>query len=230
QQTISTAENETFIGYPKGYGDDHFIEPNTPIEYVVRFPQPTDNEQIIIEVLVPEALDINQLRGGATNGTYEFVLEENAVQFIFSDFVADEMGFIKFNVPQKANLPLGTIINVQVTVFNTFAEFVAVDDYFHTVQTDFVQLSTNTTEVIENAIALSVFPNPATDNLTIVAAGDLLEDTNFELLDVSGKVLQSFAVQANRVQIPSLKLAAGMYFFRLQKEGVTLEQGKLMVK
>ncbi|MFK7932881.1 MAG: hypothetical protein AB8G22_05185, partial [Saprospiraceae bacterium] len=50
QQTISTADNETFVGYPKGYSEEHFIEPNTPIEYIVRFPQPTDNEQIIIEV------------------------------------------------------------------------------------------------------------------------------------------------------------------------------------
>jgi hypothetical protein len=69
------------------------------------------------------------------------------------------------------------------------------------------------TTSFEIASKLNIFPNPATNNVTILFAD--LNNAKLEVLDITGKVLmkQSLNLNSNTVNIE--KLPAGMYLFKV---------------
>lgn len=69
---------------------------------------------------------------------------------------------------------------------------------------------------IDNSIGLddefSVFPNPASDFVTIVFNGDLSLHVTLQLLDVTGKTIMEKSLENERtIQLPVNNLSAGMY-------------------
>ncbi|MFN4235399.1 MAG: T9SS type A sorting domain-containing protein [Bacteroidia bacterium] len=71
------------------------------------------------------------------------------------------------------------------------------------------------TDYINNSSAFLIYPNPATNQITIQSE----QAGVFDLLDIQGRVLQSFTVNNSQETIP-LNYSAGMYFIREQKSGV----------
>ncbi|MFN4235400.1 MAG: SBBP repeat-containing protein [Bacteroidia bacterium] len=67
---------------------------------------------------------------------------------------------------------------------------------------------------MDNQTSWSIYPNPAKHQFTIKTENGGL----FELLDIQGRVLQSFSVNNNQETI-SLNYSPGMYFIREQKSG-----------
>lgn len=70
------------------------------------------------------------------------------------------------------------------------------------------------TLVAENHQDISVFPNPATDFVTIEAEG--LQQVT--LFDMTGRMLKRIPVQGNRQQLDMRELTAGTYFIMLSTE------------
>ncbi len=113
--------------YPRGYGGDRAIKPNSDIEYHLRF-QHTGNDTLpwlYIEDQLPEELNVETLRPGASSHPYDYeVVGDGVVRFNFYDInlVGDEIdeatsyGFIKFKVSQQPNLPDGTSFCNEITV------------------------------------------------------------------------------------------------------------------
>lgn len=113
--------------YPRGYGNDRAIAPNGDIEYHLRF-QHTGNDTLpwlYIENELPEELDVETLRPGASSHPYDYeVVGDGVVRFNFLDInlVGDEIdeaasyGFVKFRVSQQPNLPDGTGFFNKMTV------------------------------------------------------------------------------------------------------------------
>ncbi|MCB0556652.1 MAG: hypothetical protein KDD02_24110, partial [Phaeodactylibacter sp.] len=59
-------------GFPRGYGDEHYIYPGTDLEYLVRF-QNTGNDTaflVVIRDTLSEFLDIATVRPGAASHPY----------------------------------------------------------------------------------------------------------------------------------------------------------------
>ena len=64
------------------------------------------------------------------------------------------------------------------------------------------------TQVAENLKGLSIFPNPATDFVTVEAEGLL----SVSLTDINGKTLSSQAAKGNSIRVDVSSLKAGVYF------------------
>jgi len=105
--------------YPRGYGIDRAIAPNTDIEYHLRF-QHTGNDTLpwlYIEDQLPPELDVETLRPGASSHPYDYeVVGDGVVRFNFNNInlvgheinEAASFGFVKFRVSQHPNLADGT--------------------------------------------------------------------------------------------------------------------------
>ncbi len=63
---------------------------------------------------------------------------------------------------------------------------------------------------------ISLFPNPAKDQIKINAGEHIVE--NIELFDVSGRLLHYYSVNRNEFIVPVINLQSGFYFIRINTE------------
>lgn len=150
QPNIGSYDPNDKIGYPNGYCAAHFIEPNTDIEYQIRF-QNTGTDTaftVVVTDTLPLPLNPATVQPGASSHPYDFELLGNGVvQFTFNDIMLPDSnvnetgshGFVKFSIAQAANNPDGTVIANQAGIVFDFNEPVYTNFYTHTVADDFVQ-------------------------------------------------------------------------------------------
>ena len=69
-------------------------------------------------------------------------------------------------------------------------------------------------ESAANNIELTIYPNPATDNLTIIFS----QKPDIEILNIEGKVLRSINVSDYLTTIDISGFAKGMYFIKVKNE------------
>jgi len=76
-----------------------------------------------------------------------------------------------------------------------------------------------TTGVIEDAkgiqLAVSVYPNPATDYLTLKIEGYELSNLSFQIYDITGKIFQNGQITANISSIVVGNLVFGTFFVKI---------------
>lgn len=74
---------------PRGFGDQHLLEPNSDIEYLVRF-QNTGTDTaftvVVLDTLAP-FLELQSVRPGASSHPYSFSMTGRTLQFRFSNIV-----------------------------------------------------------------------------------------------------------------------------------------------
>ena len=69
---------------------------------------------------------------------------------------------------------------------------------------------------------LKVFPNPATDHITITVSHDFIHITGMKIIDVFGKAIEVNLIpdeQMNQLTFPVKALVPGMYFLRVEASG-----------
>lgn len=115
-------------GYPLGLSNNHFIEPNNKIEYVIRF-QNTGTDTaftVIIRDTLDTDLNIFSVHSGVASHDYIFrmygprILEWKFNNILLPDSTTDESGsngFVRFEVKQMPDLPDGTEINNEVGIY-----------------------------------------------------------------------------------------------------------------
>ena len=82
---------------------------------------------------------------------------------------------------------------------------------------------------VEAEINFKIFPNPSSMNSVLAISTNWNEDFNFELFDVSGKIVyQKFKLKGNLIELNGMSLAGGVYFYNCKtlKNTVT---GKFVV-
>ena len=79
----------------------------------------------------------------------------------------------------------------------------------------------------ENDFEFSIYPNPASDQLTITSE---MTDVNFTLIDNSGKIVQENKLISNNSTIDVSKLAAGIYTIRLTTNDGQISVSKLVIE
>ncbi len=73
-------------------------------------------------------------------------------------------------------------------------------------------------EDLENALDLSIYPNPVENTLTIEWQYANISNAGFQLYDLTGSMLLSGAINAQQTQVNTNHLAAGTYFLRVFDE------------
>ncbi len=157
---------------PVGYGDDHNILPETPLEYTIRF-QNTGTDTAFTVVLrdtLAASLDLATLRLGAASHDYTFALDSSGtLEIDFLDIMlpdsnvnlAASQGFITYTIAPRAGLPLQTRIENTAAIYFDFNDPIITNTTFHTIDTNFIRISTGLQTPAVSYARLSVFPNPA---------------------------------------------------------------------
>lgn len=79
--------------------------------------------------------------------------------------------------------------------------------------------------VSENQISVKVFPNPASDVITV----DALDIKEVKLIDMNGQVVRNYPVHSDRIEIPVESLTRGMYIVNV-KTSTQTESIKIILK
>lgn len=137
------------MAFPAGHGPDHFIEPGTDIEYLVRF-QNVGNDtafHVFVRDTLSPFLDPATVKVTGYSHPYQLRITENgALEFAFyhihlTDTIRNEPGshgYIKFRVAQTAGNAIGTVIHNQAAIYFDFNAPIFTNVVFHTLGVNFV--------------------------------------------------------------------------------------------
>jgi len=203
--------------FPLSGSDDYIVEPNTMIKYQIRF-QNTGSDtafNVFIEDVISDDLDINSFRVGASSHYNEIEFDENRKMVIrFPNIMLPDSnvnlvgsnGFVNYYINQVPNLNNGVVIENSAGIFFDFNDPVLTNTTRHTID-DGVSSISNL-----NTINFSIFPNPASTVLDIRINEKGWNSGVVDILDVTGKLMQTQTLENSRNEIEVHNLEEGIYF------------------
>lgn len=229
-------------GFPLGFGAERLIEPNTGIEYLVRF-QNTGTapaHTVIVRDTLDATLDAATLRMGSASHHFEWALSgQGILTLTFPDIELPDSnanepashGFFTFNIAQKPDLPDGTEIRNIASIYFDFNEPVRTNETLHRVGRHFIELLP-TGGPDPDALHFRVFPNPVNGAAWLSFEGLPGSDSRrFFLYDEMGRTVHEAPFSGHLLVLKRADLAPGPYFFRVADEsGKSLGSGKLLVR
>ncbi len=132
-------------------------------------------------------------------------------------------GFITFSIKQKSNLPIGTVIENNASIYF---------DYNSPVVTNTVQNSiiNSVKNIIGNTVTVTAYPNPFTESTTIKVDG-VKTTFDFQLNNVLGeKVAEQKNISSKQFSFNRKNLAQGIYLYTISSEGKIIANGKIAVE
>ncbi|MCC7246068.1 MAG: hypothetical protein IT269_10335 [Saprospiraceae bacterium] len=160
--------------YPEGVGSQHFILPETPLEYTIRFQNTgTDTAfQVVIRDELSTLLEPMTLQILSSSHPVRVEFEDaRKLAFEFPGIalpdsnvnLAASQGFVTFSISPKTGLQSGQVINNTANIYFDENEPMATNTWFHTIQSNLINGSTPTDDKMP-VVTLekpAVFPNPA---------------------------------------------------------------------
>lgn len=227
-------------GFPPGWRNQHFIEANQDIEYLIRF-QNTGNDtafHVVIRDQLPPGLDPLSVRPGAASHPYRFeMVGKNQLSFTFPDILLPDSttnepgshGFVSFTVSQKPDLPPGTLIENEAAIYFDFNEPVITEPYFHTIGRPLLSFTLD--RPAAKSLSLGIAPNPAGEQAVFRFDG-LLPGSRLQLrlFDALGQPLRQELFSGQEYQFQRNGLPPGLYFFRIETEDGRAASGKLLLR
>lgn len=229
-------------GFPVGYGSEHYITKNDGIEYLIRFQNTgtyTAFNVRIEDTIDLSTLDLSTLQLQGSSHAYNLEIKDgNVLVFNFNNIMLPDSntnepeshGFIRFKIGQKANNPLGTVIENSAAIYFDFNAPIITNMTFHTVGENFIQV-VSTQPIKEKLANVKVFPNPFTEQATFEIETDKrYQNMTLTIYNVMGQAVKTVQSNGdNQLILDRNDLTSGVYFYQLQAEGLVLDSGKLMV-
>ncbi|MBI2257941.1 MAG: DNRLRE domain-containing protein [Flavobacteriia bacterium] len=214
-------------GFPTGITDNHFIQSNQDLEYIIRF-QNTGTDTaftVVVRDTLDIDLDITSVILGNISHDYSFriygqrILEWTFDNILLVDSTTNEPGshgFIQFQVKQNKDLPEGTIINNEADIYFDFNEPVITNSTSHIINSAVYHNLLDIKEKENNLDQIFVYPNPVLKDLFISSKDNLSK--NFEIKDITGKIILKGKL-ANSNQINLSQLNSGIYILTIFDKG-----------
>ena len=241
QENIGAFDPNDKRAYPKGYGPEHFIEPNTEVEYHIRF-QNTGTDTaftVVIEDPLDSALDITTIRPGASSHPYRFEIKPGRLlSFRFDNILLPDStvnepashGFVKFRVAQLPNLPDGTQIHNTAAIFFDFNEAIITNTTLHTIGRDFIPPA----EFIpgeQEEWPIAVVPNPFEEEAQVRIEGySNSSPLRLELYDSTGRLVRKEQHDSVPFTFRRRNMPKGIYFYRISERGAAVNTGKIVIQ
>ncbi len=228
-------------GFPFGLGDEHLIQKNMDLEYLIRF-QNIGNDtafNIVIRDTLSPFLDISTLKFGASSHPYTSNISANrALSFYFDNILLPDSttnepashGWIKFNIAQKENNSIGTRIENTAAIFFDFNAPVFTNQTVHTIGEDLVDMPTILNEMDYPELRILITPNPMYQSTQIQVKNIPNQDMTFVLYDSAGHLIEKTPFKNNEFTFYKNSLFPGIYFFQILTEGNWLSAGKLIIQ
>lgn len=214
--------------FPIGAEAQHFIDPNQPLEYLIRF-QNTGTDTaftVVIRDTLSSLLDPASVRPGAASHDYEWSLSgQGILTFVFDNILLPDSnvnepgshGFVQFKIDQQKDVPPGTLLENSAGIFFDFNAPIITNTVFHTIATDFLPLDAPERAALPG---LSVWPNPAVRTTTVQADRPFRPGDVLLLRDVSGRLVSQMPLAATTVAtLHQAGSPAGLYFVEWRDAG-----------
>ena len=243
QENIGSWDPNDKRGFPKGYENQHFIEANTELDYIIRFQNTgTDTAfRVVIRDTLSEWLNIRDLQAGASSHPYDYeIYEENIVKFTFEDIILPDSttnevashGFVKFRIAQQIDNPVGTVIQNSAAIYFDYNVPVITNETWHTIGEDYISVDID--DPFVSGIHVNFYPNPFTQEATFEITyddGSVIPDfetKTFNLFDTRGRLVRSETFDGNKHQFLRKGLTTGLYFFQIEIKNKLIIGGKLI--
>lgn len=229
------------MGIPIGYGAAHYIEPGTDIEYRIRF-QNTGTDTaftVVIRDTLSVHLDPATLRVGAASHDYEFSLEGDAVAiFRFDNILLPDSnvnealshGFISFRISQKPEVPLESVIENEAAIYFDFNDPVITNQTSHTIGRNFIEIINDVADLPEGLGPLLAYPNPSGGLVTFEIPSQRPLKATFALYDALGRRVLQEKFEGLRFLFDGSNYEKGIYFYKVELEGLGAYAGKVILK
>ena len=137
-------------------------------------------------------------------------------------------GFVQFKIAQDQDLPNGTILENQASIFFDFNEAIITNTAFHTIGENFVTV--NTQKVFLPNLAVETFPNPFEEMVQFKVEGKEFNSIQLNIFDLTGKLIRTSSHSQNQFSFYRNQLLSGMYIYTLEGDGAMISSGKITIR
>lgn len=212
---------------PAGYGSQHYISANTPLEYKVRFQNTGTDTAFNIVIIDTLSAHVNPttLQMGASSHPYTWslsgtgILTVNFNNILLVDSNANEPlshGFFNYNIEQQPNLANGTVINNQAAIYFDYNPPIFTNTTFHTIGENYIPIILKMKTIGEENASIHVYPNPTTG--IIYVEKNINSSVHIHVIDNLGQVVLQQTTSKARTSIDLKSLPAGIYYIQIQNE------------
>jgi uncharacterized repeat protein (TIGR01451 family) len=239
QENIGSYDPNDKASFPEGYGEEHYVKNNQPIDYKIRFQNTgTDTAfRVVIIDTLSSLLDLSTFRRTTYSHRNDVTLVDNVVTFTFNnillvDSTANEPashGYVSFQIDMLPDLADGNLIENNADIYFDFNDPIRTNTTFLEIGTDFIEDASVST--IDNPfdININIYPNPARANSTISFEGHDFSDLRLEVSNIVGKRVANKNLKSNQVDLSEMALVKGTYLMRLVHDSKLVYTGKLIV-
>ncbi|MEZ4932097.1 MAG: T9SS type A sorting domain-containing protein [Saprospiraceae bacterium] len=227
--------------YPTGVYEDHFIEQNKDIEYIIRFQNTgTDTAfNVVIRDTLSPFLDVASVRPGASSHPYQFeVYGPGILRFSFPNIQLPDSttnepasnGYVTYRISQKPNAPIGSVIENEAAIYFDFNEPIITNVIFHTIGEDFIEMVNDVNDWSSIYGELIAYPNPSGGDVYFELPTGLQKKALFKLQDALGRQLLTAPFTDRKYRFERGGFAAGIYFYQVEIGGASTFSGKIILK
>ena len=226
--------------YTKGYGPNHYITPETELEYIIHFQNEGTADALEVNVVdeIDTDLDINSIQFGTSSHAYLAQVEGNKVKFRFNNInltpkttnEAASMGYVKYTIRQKANNLPGTVINgASAAIFFDFNSPIATNTTKHIIEERSAFVQVLSMQDLATNVHVGVYPNPASDYLNFQVKNTATNTVyELEVIDMVGRIVSTTTFDQNYT-LSVNQLASGTYTYTMKQQGSPVARGKFIV-
>ncbi len=208
---------------PQGVQDQHYIQPNTPIDYTIRF-QNTGTDTaftVVIKDLIDFWLNIQTIRPGASSHPYVMTFDGlYRVVFTFNNILLPDsntnlvgsMGFVQFQIQQKTNIEGFPILN-EASIYFDYNAPIVTNTVMHTVRKQIIPpLVVPTKTVVSLQLpSLEIWPNPSADAIWVKSP---YPNGAVMITDALGRAVHRLSVQSLVSTIYKNQISPGIYWIQ----------------
>jgi fimbrial isopeptide formation D2 family protein len=213
-------------------------EEDSVLTYTIHF-QNTGNDTawfVVLKDTLSAHLDPGTIENiGWSHPITEFKVEgEGALTWVFNPiYLVDSAtnpegskGYVTFRIKKKAGLPLNTEIKNTASIYFDYNEAIVTN----TVSSKLTDPNSIYNLTNNNSITVTAAPNPFT-NATLISVEGVTTAYNFQLFDVSGKLLKNMAsLTDSRFVLPRDNMSPGVYFYSITTASQQKVFGRLVVQ
>lgn len=229
------------LANPAGFDEEHYILPNTDINYTIRFQNTGTDTAFRVNLLdtLSSFLDPATILPGPASHPYDYKLYDNGIlSFTFPGIALPDsttnavasQGFVTFKIKQNKNLSTGTVIENTADIYFDFNPPITTNTTFHTVN-EIITILSNSVSVVAPLLQVDVVPNPMHNGAWLEIEGlQVTEPLTIRLFDLNGKQVKQLQSNSERTWLDRSELAAGVYIFTIEGKKGWLANGKIVVQ
>jgi len=237
-ESVNSYDPNDKNGFPRGVKEEHLVDQNIEMEYIIRFQNTGTAPALDIEIrdTLPAQLDPTTVRPGASSHAYTWDMQGNGVVvFKFADVNLPDsatsallsQGFVQFRVKQDKDVLLGSKIKNTAAIYFDNNAPVITNQTLHTVGKNFVVTSTPSLSLPN--VHVLVAPNPVTNQARVSVDGlTNMDNLTFTLYSAMGKSLLTGRLEGATYEFEAGQMPDGVYFYEVRSGQQIVGKGKLV--